>query len=165
MYITYFVFIYNRERCPLLGAWCIITWPKQCSILVWVQAIGDIGGDNFLRSVSTTSARRTYLFTSNCQLAHRTEELQWWICFNTGKPPFSTVHIIKFACLLPGSSLGVVSHPCCKFCPTKSKCSMCILDLTQSSFFCFRKFMTKLADDQFPSVTKGHIFTISNIQP
>ena len=35
---------------------------------------------------------------------------------------------------------------------------MCILDCTQSTSFCRGKFLKKLADDQFSSITKGSIF-------
>ena len=44
---------------------------------------------------------------------------------------------------------------------------MCILDHTQSTFFCLGKFLKKLADDQCISITKGRIYHIKHeyIQP
>ena len=44
---------------------------------------------------------------------------------------------------------------------------MCILDHTQSTFFCLGKFMKKSADDQCSSITKWRIYYIKHmyIQP
>ncbi len=52
-------------------------------------------------------------------------------------------------------------------CPTKQKCSICILDYTQNTFFCLGKFLMWLADDQSSSITKGSIYYIKHmyIQP
>ena len=49
------------------------------------------------------------------------------------------------------------------FCPTKSKCSMCIWDHTQTTLFCRGKFPKKLADDQCSSITRGSIFYIKYV--
>ncbi len=44
-------------------------------------------------------------------------------------------------------------------CPTPRKNVVCaFLDHTESTFFCLRKLLKKIADDQYCSVTKGSIY-------
>ncbi len=46
-------------------------------------------------------------------------------------------------------------------------CSMCILDFMQATLFCLRRFLKKLADDQYSSISKGSIYYIkhTSIEP
>ena len=45
-------------------------------------------------------------------------------------------------------------------CPTKWKCSICILDHMLSTFFCLGKFLKWLANDQLSPITLGSIYYI-----
>ena len=65
---------------------------------------------------------------------------------------------------------NVISYTCILFLsvewthlPNKVKSNMCILDHTQSTFFCFGKFLKKLVDDQCSSITKGSIYYIKHM--
>ena len=40
---------------------------------------------------------------------------------------------------------------------------MCILDHMQSTFFCIRKLLKKLAEDQCSSITKGTLYYIKHM--
>ena len=48
------------------------------------------------------------------------------------------------------------------FCPTMEKCSMCISDYMQATFFYLGKFLKKLADDQCSSISKSSIYYIKH---
>ncbi len=52
-------------------------------------------------------------------------------------------------------------------CPTKHKRSMYISDYMQTTVFYFGRFLKKLADDRYSSITKGSIYHIKHmfIQP
>ena len=52
-------------------------------------------------------------------------------------------------------------------CPTKLKCSMCISDYMEATFFYHGRYLKKLADDQCSLITKGSIYHIKHmsIQP
>ncbi len=51
--------------------------------------------------------------------------------------------------------------------PSKSLRSVCISDFMQTTFFYLERFLQKLADDQYSSITKGSIYHIKHmyIQP
>ncbi len=49
------------------------------------------------------------------------------------------------------------------FARLSKKCSICIWDFTQTTFFYFERFLKKLADDQYSSITKGSIYNFKHV--
>ena len=91
----------------------------------------------YLRRVTIKRTFQNMHFRATCSEAHNL-------------PQMTSCLISKLDSVLCHACSRIIFHNYATlyYCPTKLKCSMCIFNNRQITFFCIRKFMQKWADDQ-----------------